>query len=114
MSSQHLSGDVRIERPATAPTGSCTDSTTAGAIPGESRSSLRRRMGSAVVEGCDLDVLDVTATVRPLVFKAQIRKVDVPVEERQIMLVRPLLDLSRIPVRTPISVGPLAVPIVEK
>src|SRR3954463_12600752 len=109
MSSQHLSGDVRIERPATAPAGSCTDSTTAGAIPRESRSSLRRSMGPTVVERCDLDVLDVAATVRPLVFKAQIRKVDVPVEERQVVLVGPLLDLSRIPVWTPISVRPFAV-----
>src|SRR3954454_11987301 len=71
-------------------------------------------MGTSVVERCDLDVLDVAAAVRPLVFKAQIRQVDVPVEERQIVLVRPLLDLSRIPVWTSISVGPFAVSIVEK
>ena len=71
-------------------------------------------MGAPVMKGCDLDVLDVAAAVRPLEFKAQIRKVDVPVEERQIVLVRPLLDLSRIPVWTPISVGPIAVSIVEK
>ena len=57
-------------------------------------------MGTSVVERCDLDVLDVAAAVRPLVFKAQIRKVDVSVEERQVVLVSPLLDLSRIPLRT--------------
>ena len=71
-------------------------------------------MGAPVMKRCDLDVLDVAAAVGPLVFKAQIGKVDVPVEERQIVLVRPLLDLSRIPVWTSISIGPVAVAIVEK
>ena len=47
-------------------------------------------MGAAVMKRCDLDVLDVAAAVRPLVFKAQIRKVDVPVN---------ILDVSEVSAR---------------
>ena len=71
-------------------------------------------MRASVVERCDLDVLDVPPAVGPLVFKAQIRKVDVTVEERQIVLVRPLLDLSRIAVRTAVGVRLIAVAIVKE
>jgi hypothetical protein len=66
------------------------------------------------MERCDLDVLDVTAAVWPLVFKAHIRKVDVTVEERQIVLVRPLLDFSGITVRTSVGVTLVPVAVVEK
>ena len=51
-------------------------------------------MRPPIVERCDLDILDIAPAVRPLVFKAKIGKVDVAVEERQVVLVRPLLDLS--------------------
>jgi len=71
-------------------------------------------MRAPVVERCDLDVLDVPPAVGPLVFKAQIRKVDVAVEERQVVLMRPLFDLSRIAVRTAVGVRSIAVAIVEE
>jgi hypothetical protein len=71
-------------------------------------------MRPSVVERCNLDVLDITPSVGPLVFKAQIRKVDVAVEERQIVFVRPVLDLSRVAVRTSIGVRPVSVAFVEK
>src|SRR5690242_15985853 len=66
------------------------------------------------MERCDLDVLDVTAAVGPLVFKAQIWKVDVTVEERQVVLVRPLLDFSGITVRTSVGVPLVLLTVVEK
>jgi hypothetical protein len=66
------------------------------------------------MERCDLDVLDVTAAVGPLVLKAQIRKVDVTVEERQVVLVGPMLDLSGITVRTSVGVTLVPLAIVEK
>jgi hypothetical protein len=69
-------------------------------------------MRTAVMECCDLDVLDIATAVRPLVLETEIRKVNVAVEERQIVLVRPLLDLSRIAVRTPVGVGLIAFAIV--
>src|SRR5262249_38681536 len=46
--------------------------------------------------------------------KAQIGKVDVAVEERQIVLVRPLLDLSWVAVRTAVGVRLVAVAIVQE
>ena len=69
-------------------------------------------MRAAVMERCDLDVLDISTAIRPLVLKAEIGKMNVAVEERQIVLVRPPLDLSRIAVRTPVGVRPIAVAIV--
>ena len=53
-------------------------------------------MRAAVVNCRDLDVLDVATAVRPFVFQSEIGEVDVAVEERQIVLQRPLLDLPRI------------------
>src|SRR4029079_3145511 len=96
----------------TARTRSVTDSPTPCAIARESGSCLGRGMRASVVERCDLDVLDVPPAVGPLVFKAQIGKVDVAVEERQIVLMRPLFDLSRIAVRTAVGVRLIAVAIV--
>ncbi|HEY7291666.1 MAG TPA: hypothetical protein VH583_17650 [Vicinamibacterales bacterium] len=71
-------------------------------------------MCAAIVERCDLDVLDVTTTVRPLVFQSEIGEVHVAVEERQVMLMRPLLDLSRISVWTSVGIGPVAISVVKE
>ena len=69
-------------------------------------------MRTAVVERCNLDVFDIVATVRPLVFKAEIGKVDVTIEERQVVFVRPLLDLSYVPIRTSVGIRPIGVALV--
>ena len=71
-------------------------------------------MRTAVVERCDLDVFDIATTVGPLVFKAEIGKVNVAVEVRQIVLLGPLFDLFRIAVRTAVGVRMIAVAIVEE
>ena len=61
-------------------------------------------MGAAIVERGDLDVLGVAAPVRPFVLQSEIWEVDVAVEEWQIVLMRPLLDLPRSPVRTSVGI----------
>ena len=71
-------------------------------------------MRTAVVERCDLDVFDIATTVGPLVFEAEIGKVNVAVEVRQIVLLGPLFDLFRIAVRTAVGVRMIAVAIVEE
>ena len=71
-------------------------------------------MRTAVVERCHLDILEIAATVGPLVFQAKIGKVDVAVEERQIVLVRPLFNFSRVTIRTSVGVTLVPVAVVEK
>src|SRR3954468_13732738 len=114
MSFQKVSGDVGIERSTTSPARSRTDSAATCAIPCESSPCLACGVRTAIVERCDLDVLDIVATVGPLVFKAEIGKVNVAVEVRQIVLLGPLFDLFRIAVRTAVGVRMIAVAIVEE
>jgi hypothetical protein len=71
-------------------------------------------VGTAVVERCHLDIFDIAATVGPLVLQAKIGKVDVAVEEGQVVLLRPLLDFSWIAARTAVRIRLIAVAIVEE
>src|SRR5262245_66463007 len=71
-------------------------------------------MRAAVVKCRDLHVLDVAAAVRPFVFQPEIGEVDVPVKERQIMLVGPLLDLLRIAIWPAVSIRTVAIAVVKK
>src|SRR3954462_13994121 len=114
MSFQKVSGDVGIERSTTSPARSRTDSAATCAIPCESSPCLACGVRTAIVERCDLDVFDIVATIGPLVFQAKIGKVDVAVEERQVVLLRPLFDFSGIAVRTAVGVRVIAVAIVEE
>jgi len=51
-------------------------------------------MAAAIVNRRDLDVDAIPASIRQFVLDAQVREVDLLVEVRQLVLQRPLLDLS--------------------
>jgi hypothetical protein len=59
-------------------------------------------------------VLNIPATVWPLEFDSQIGELHVAIEERQIVLVRPLLDLPCVAVRSPVGVRTIAITLMEK
>ena len=59
-------------------------------------------------------VLHVSTPVRPLEFDPQIGKVDLPVEEWQVMLECPLIDFSSVPVRPPVRVRMVAISLVQE
>jgi hypothetical protein len=65
-------------------------------------------VGPAVVLGHDLDVLVAIESIE-LVLDAEIRKVDRLVEIRQLVFVRPSLDVALIPIRSPVAVRPTAI-----
>jgi hypothetical protein len=67
-----------------------------------------------IVKRGHFHVLDIPATVWPLEFDSQIRELHVAIEERQIVLVRPLLDLPCVTVRSPVGVRTIAITLVEK
>jgi hypothetical protein len=66
------------------------------------------------VECGDFNVLNVPATVWPLEFDSQIRELHVAIEERQIVLVRPLLDLPSVTVRSPVGIRTIAIALMKK
>jgi len=53
----------------------------------------------------DLQVLVVLAPVQ-LVFEPDVREMDLLIEVRQVVLVRPAFDLSRVPIRSAVAVRP--------
>ena len=59
-------------------------------------------------------VLDVASAVRPLEFDPHIRKVDLTIEERQLVVMRPLFDLSSVAVWSSVCVRMIAIPLVQE
>ena len=59
------------------------------AIAAEARAALRSGIGTAVVGRHDLDVFHLPLTVRALVFDANVRKVDVAVDDRKVATAPP-------------------------
>ena len=70
-------------------------------------------MRTAVVDGQDLDIFVVTAAVDLLVFDAQIRKVDLLVEVRQVMLMCPLFDFAAVAIGVSVVVITVAIALVK-
>jgi hypothetical protein len=71
-------------------------------------------MRAPVVKRRHFDVLDVAAAVRPLEFDAHVGEVHLAIEEREIVIVRPLLDLSSVAVRPPVCLRMVAFTFVQK
>src|ERR1700754_5003050 len=91
---------ARIERPPAATSAACVTS--------ESSPRAAGGMTAAVVVRDHFDVF-VTVTPIELVLEAEIGEMDRLVEVRQVVFARPLLDLARIPIRSPVAVRPPAV-----
>src|SRR5713226_310186 len=64
--------------------------------------------------GHDLDILPADITVHVLVLDANVREMDLLVEVRQGVFVRPLLDLFRRSVWAPVAVRVSPIPLLEK
>jgi hypothetical protein len=69
-------------------------------------------MRAAIVLGDDLDVLVTLETIH-VVLDPEVGKVNRLLEVRQVVLVRPLLDLTRVAIGPPIAVRPAAVSLLE-
>ena len=82
-------------------------------IDPEARLAVAGRMGAAVVLSEQLDVLVVLPPV-DLVLDAIVREVDLPIEVRQVVLVRPLADFVLVAVRTAVAVGASAVVLLQE
>src|SRR5688572_28466218 len=65
-------------------------------------------MRSSVVLGEDFDILVAVSTVQ-FVHDAKVGKVDVVIEIRQAMVMRPGLNLLLVASRAPVAVGPVAI-----
>ena len=70
-------------------------------------------MRASIVDGYDLDILMIAAPVELLVFDAQIRKMHLLVEVREVVVVGPFLDLRWLAIRPPISVVAVGIPFVQ-
>ena len=66
-------------------------------------------MSPAVVNGEDLDVDVIVTPVEFLELDPDVRKVQLLIEVRQVVLQRPLFDLARVTIRMSIVVRPIAV-----
>lgn len=62
----------------------------------------------------DLDVLHIAPAVGPLLFDPDVRELHTVFVHREAVLVRPLLNLVVRPVRSPITVGAVTIPFLEK
>ena len=62
----------------------------------------------------DLHVFDIAAAVGPLVLDAEIRELDMIGDDRQVVGVRPLVDLLTRTARPPIRIGSIAIGLLEE
>jgi hypothetical protein len=70
-------------------------------------------MGAAIVWGDDLDVLALPAAIRLLVLDADVGEMDLVIEVRQVVLVRPFANLIRRSIRMAVVVVVVLVSLVE-
>jgi hypothetical protein len=73
----------------------------------------RRAVRTSVVLGSDLDIDVILAAVDVAILDAAVGKMDLLVEVRQVMVVRPLLDLAPVAFRPSIGVRPVPITFVE-
>ena len=66
------------------------------------------------MHGRDLYVFQVTPAVRVLVFDPKIRELDAVVYDRQVVLDRPLLDFFTAAIRPPVTVGAVAISLLQE
>jgi hypothetical protein len=70
-------------------------------------------MGAAIVRGDDLDVLTLPAAVRLLVLDADVGEMDLVIEVRQVVFVRPFANLIGRAIRMTVIVVVVLVAFVE-
>jgi hypothetical protein len=82
-------------------------------MAGEARASRGSAVCATVVLRRDFDIYVILAAVDIAIFDAAVREVHLPVEVRQVMVVRPLIDLACVTIRPSIRVRPAPVALVE-
>ena len=70
-------------------------------------------MRPAIVDGRDLDILVLPPSIGLLVFDAQVREMDLVIEVREVVVVRPFLDLVRFAIGPTIAVVTVPITLVE-
>src|SRR5437867_5097339 len=97
-----------IERPAP-----LTSPRSSSAVTRESRSFHCRSVSAAVVNGGHLHVPVEVVPVRVEKVDPNVRKVDVPIEVRQVVLERPALDFTLRPIGSAVGIRVAAIALVE-
>lgn len=103
---------MRSTTSATAAT-TASDACAAAAIAGETRAGNSCAVSAAIVFGDDLDVLMILTSIDVAVLDPTVREMDLAVEEWQVMIVRPLLDFSRIAIGPAIRIRPVPIPFLQ-
>src|SRR5690606_24648295 len=112
-SPEQLLGQARVRRSSSA-TATAADRHAKRHVAGEPRPCCRAGMSASVVPGHHLEVFMSRAPIAVLVFDPRIRKPNVPVVVRQLVLACPPRDLLGCPVRPAIAVLPAAVALVQE
>ena len=98
---------------APAATAPAADSRAGSAVTTEAGTCRRGPVRAAVMHGDHLDVHVVPASVGLLVLDARIRKMDLLVEVRQVVLAGPFLDLVRVAIGVAVVVVAVAIVLME-
>src|SRR5262245_29701817 len=99
-----------IRRPtATSPSHATTDSPATRSKSGKARLRLRCGVRTPVVRRYDLDVLDLSSSIGPLVLDPKIGELYALVHDGQVVREGPVLDLFSRAIWPAIRIGPVAV-----
>src|SRR5713101_185934 len=111
---KELVSKARKRRPApAAPTPAAANPCARAAIGRETGPGSGRSVRPPIVDGRDLDILVIPPPIGLLVFDAQVREMDLVIEVREVVFVRPFLDLVRVAIGPTIAVVTVPITLVE-
>ena len=113
-SPEELLGRPRIGGPSAAASASAGSNGEPDAVATESGPGYSGRVRATVVRSDDLDVFVADVAVLILVFDPGVGELDAAVEEREVVLTCPGLDLFRPAVRPAVAVGTSPVPLLQE
>ena len=90
-----------------------TDPETGSAVAREARPGHAGGVRTAVVLRGHLDVVVVPSAIGFLILNAEVREMDLVIEVRQVVLERPVADLVVAPIRVPVVIRTVAIPLVK-
>ncbi len=83
------------------------------AITREARARRRGCVAAAIVDGGDLDILVIPPAIGVFVLDAQVREMHLVIEVRQVVFVRPFLDLVRLAIGPAICIIVVSISFVQ-
>jgi hypothetical protein len=70
-------------------------------------------VAASIVDRCDLNISVIPSPIGLLVFDAHVGEMDLVIEVREVVVVRPFLDLVRLAIRASVGIVPVAIPFVQ-